>query len=88
MTQNNLGNALWTLGDQLEGEEGLKLQRESVELVRDVVFYQPDDQSRYWLASALGGLAFNLILNSQFVEAQTRCEEAQRLANEIKSREN
>ena len=83
MTQNNLGNALWTLGDQLEGEEGLKLKRESVELLRDVVSYQPDDQSRYRLASALGGLAFNLVLNSQFAEAQTRCEEAQRLANEI-----
>jgi tetratricopeptide (TPR) repeat protein len=35
------------------------------------------------LASALGDLAFNLVLNSQFAEAQTRCEEAQRLANEI-----
>jgi tetratricopeptide (TPR) repeat protein len=31
----------------------------------------------------LRGLAFNLVLNSQFAEAQTRCEEAQRLANEI-----
>ena len=82
-TQNNLRDALWTLGDQLEGEEGLKRKRESVELLRDVVSYQPGDQSRYWLASALGGLAFNLVLNSQFAEAQTRCEEAQRLANEI-----
>jgi tetratricopeptide (TPR) repeat protein len=82
-TQNNLGITLEALGDQLEGEEGLKRKRESVELLRDVVSYQPDDQSRYWLASALGGLAFNLVLNSQFAEAQTRCEEAQRLANEI-----
>ena len=45
--------------------------------------YQPDDLSRYRLASALGGLAFNLVLNSQFAEAQTRCQETQRLANEI-----
>ena len=45
--------------------------------------YQPDDLTRYWLASTLGRLAFNLVLNSQFAEAQTRCEEAQRLANEI-----
>ena len=54
-----------------------------MELLRAVVSYQPDDQSRYRLASALGGLAFNLVLNGQFAEAQTRCEEAQRLANEI-----
>jgi tetratricopeptide (TPR) repeat protein len=83
MTQNNLGIALWDLGSQLEGEERLKRLREAVELRRNVVSYQPDDQSRYQLASSLGGLAFNLVLNSQFAEAQTRCEEAQRLANEI-----
>ena len=83
MTQNNLGAALWDLGSQLEGEESLNTQRESVDLRRNVVSYQPDDQSRYQLASALGNLAFNLVLNSQFAEAQTRCEEAQRLANEI-----
>ena len=82
-TQNNLSDALRALGNQLKGEEGLKRKRESVELLRDVVSYQPDDLSRYQLASALGGLAFNLVLNSQFAEAQTRCEEAQRLANEI-----
>ena len=83
MTQNNLGLALWDLGSQLEGEEGLKTQRESVELLRAVVSYQPDDVSRNRLASALGNLAFQLVLNSQFAEARTRCEEAQRLANEI-----
>ena len=83
MTQNNLGNALWTLGDQLEGEEGLKLKRESVELLRAVVSYQANDQSRYRLASVLGGLAFNLVLDSQFAEAQTLCKEAQTLANGI-----
>jgi hypothetical protein len=76
-TQNNLGAAPLTLGDQLEGEEGLKRQRESVESLREVVAYQPDDQSRYRLASALGDLAFRLVLDSQFAEAQTRCEEAQ-----------
>jgi hypothetical protein len=52
-------------------------------LLRNVTSYQTDDQSRYRLAYALGGLAFNLVLNSQFAETQTRCEEAQRLANEI-----
>jgi len=83
MTQNNLGAALWDLGSQLEGEERLKRQQESVELLRNAVSYQPDDQSRYQLASRLGSLAFNLVLDSQFTEAQTRCEEAQRLANEI-----
>jgi tetratricopeptide (TPR) repeat protein len=71
------------LGNQLKGEEGLKRKRESVELLRDVASNQPDDFSRYRLAGALGDLTFNLILNSQFAEAQTRCEEAQRLANEI-----
>jgi tetratricopeptide (TPR) repeat protein len=76
----NLGNALWTLGNR---EEGLKRQRESVELFRQVVAYQPNDQSRYVLAYRLGSFGFNLVLNSQFAEAQTRCEEAQRLANEI-----
>jgi len=82
-TQNNLASALWTLGDQSEGEEGLKPKRESIELLRQVVSYQLDDLSRYRLASTLGSLAFDLVLNSQFAEAQTRCEEAQRLANEI-----
>src|SRR5208282_4482411 len=82
-TQNNLSDALRALGQRLGGEEGLKRQRESVELLRDVMSYHPDDVSRYRLASVLGGLAFNLILNSQFAEAQTRCEEAQRLASEI-----
>jgi tetratricopeptide (TPR) repeat protein len=83
MTQYNLGNALEALGNHLEGEEGLKRKREAVELLRDVVSYQPDDLSRYQLASALGRLAFNLVLDSQFAEAQTRCEEAQTLAYEI-----
>src|SRR5271166_4934539 len=41
----NLGNALGVLGNQLEGEEGLKQERESVELLRDVVSYQPNDLS-------------------------------------------
>jgi tetratricopeptide (TPR) repeat protein len=54
-----------------------------VALLREVVSYQPGDQSRYWLASTLGDLAFKLVLNSQFAEAQTQCEEAQKLANEI-----
>ena len=82
-TQNNLGDALGVLADQLGGEEGLKRKREAVDLLRDVASYQPDDLSRYRLASALGDLAFNLVLNSQFAEAQTRCEEAQRLVDEI-----
>jgi tetratricopeptide (TPR) repeat protein len=82
-TQTNLGIALLTLGNQLEGEESLKRQRESVESLRSVVSNQPDDLSRYWLASALGGLAFHLVLDSQFAEAQARCEEAQRVADQI-----
>jgi tetratricopeptide (TPR) repeat protein len=83
MTQNNLGAALSDLGSQLEGEEGLSTQRESVDLLREVVSFQPDDASRYRLTLALGTLAFKLILDRQFAEAETRCEEAQRLANDI-----
>ena len=80
-TQNNLGNALWDLGSQLKGEEGLKQQRASVEAFR--MAYQPSDQSRFLLAWYLGSFAFNLVLSRQFGEAQTQCEAAQRLANEI-----
>jgi len=82
-TQNNLGIALWDHGDQLKGGEGLKRQRESVEAFREVMAYQPSDQSRLMLAQHLGDFAFNLVLNRQFAEAQTQCEEAQRLANVI-----
>jgi tetratricopeptide (TPR) repeat protein len=82
-TQSNLASALWTLGDGLKGAEGLNAQRESVDLLREVVSYHPDDVSRYRLASALGGFAFNLVLNSRFAEAQTQCEEAQRLVIDI-----
>ena len=82
-TQNNLSVALWALGSLLEGEEGLRRKREAVELLRDLMSYQPDDLSRYRLASALGGFAFMLILDGQFKEAQTQCEEAQRLAKEV-----
>jgi hypothetical protein len=45
--------------------------------------YQPSDQSRFLLTRYLGSFAFNLVLNRQFAEAQTRCEEAQSLVNEI-----
>ena len=83
MTQNNLSDALEALGNQSEGEEGLNRKREAVELLQSVLSYRPDDLSRYRLASSLGDLAFHLVLNSQFAEAQTRCEEAQTLANEI-----
>ena len=83
MTQNNLGATLRDLGNQLKGEEGVKRQRESVEVFREVMAYQPSDQSRLRLANCLGGFAFNLVLNRQFAEAQTQCEEAQRLANDI-----
>src|SRR6201987_239159 len=82
-TQNNPGNSLWDLGSQLEGEEGLKRQRASVEMFREVVAYQPNDQSRFMLAQYLGGFAFNLVLSPQFAGAQTRCEEAQSLVSEI-----
>jgi tetratricopeptide (TPR) repeat protein len=82
-TQNFLSGALGTLSNQLAGEEGLKHKHEAVELSREVMSYQSDDLSCYYLASALGDLAFNLILNSQFAETQTRCEEAQSLVNKI-----
>jgi hypothetical protein len=52
-------------------------------LLRDVDSYQQDEVSRCRLASALAGLAFNLILNDQFAEAQTRCIDAQKLVDEI-----
>jgi tetratricopeptide (TPR) repeat protein len=55
----------------------------NTQLLWDVMSYRSDDQSRYHLASALGSLAFKLILNGQFAEAQTRCEEAQRLVDKI-----
>ena len=83
MTQNKLGAVLWDLGGQLKGDEGLKQQRDSIEAFREVMAYQPSDQSRLRLANCLGGFAFNLVLNRQFAEAQTQCEEAQRLANDI-----
>jgi tetratricopeptide (TPR) repeat protein len=83
VTQNALSDALGALSIQLGGVEGLKRKREAVELRRNVMSYQSDDLSRYRLASALGGLAFELVLNSQFAEAQTRCEEAQSLVNKI-----
>ncbi len=83
-TQNNLSDALSALDNQLGGEEVLKRKREAVELRRDLMSYQPDDQSRYRLASALGDLAFHLVLNSQFAEAKARCEEAQGLASDIR----
>jgi tetratricopeptide (TPR) repeat protein len=81
--QNDLSDALEALGNQVGGDGGLKWLKESVELLRDVMSYQSDDLSRYRLASALGGLAFNLVLNRQFAEAETRCEEAQELTHEI-----
>jgi serine/threonine protein kinase len=82
-TQSNLGDALAVLADQLGGEEALKRKREAVDLLRDVDSYQQDEVSRCRLASALAGLAFNLILNDQFAEAQTRCIDAQKLVDEI-----
>ena len=82
-TQNALSDTLRALANQSAGEEGLKHKREAVELLRDVMSYQSDDLSRYHLASALGDLAFNLVLDRQFAEAQTCCEEAQSLIDKI-----
>ena len=48
-----------------------------------VVSYHAVDLSRYRLASALGSLAFHLILDRQFAEARSRCEEGQKLAKEM-----
>ena len=61
----------------------MKRQWESIEAFREVMAYQPNDQSRFLLAQNLGGFAFNLILSRRFAEAQTQCEEAQMLANDI-----
>jgi tetratricopeptide (TPR) repeat protein len=82
-TQNNLGLALDTLGHQLEGEEGLKQIGEAVESFCIVRSIRDNDLSRFWLANELGVFAFKLILNGQFAEAESRCEEAQSLADEI-----
>jgi tetratricopeptide (TPR) repeat protein len=82
-TQNNLGAVLEALGNQLEAEEGLKRKCEAVELLRDVMSYQAGDLSRYRLASALGGLAFHLLLSRHFVYAQANCEDAQALADKV-----
>jgi tetratricopeptide (TPR) repeat protein len=82
-TQNNLSDALGILGNRLEGGEGLKPERESVELLREVAVYESDDLSRYRLVSALGGLAFHLVLDKQFAKAQRQCEEAEKWAQEI-----
>ena len=79
MPSGNTGEVILefvNVGNHLEGEESLKRKREAVELLQDVVeslqdvvSYQPDDLSRYRLASALGSLAFYLVLDSQFAEA-------------------
>jgi len=73
ITQTTLSDALGSLSNQLGGKEGLKNKREAVELLRDVMSHQSDDLSRYRLASALGSLAFNLVLNCQFAEARAQC---------------
>jgi hypothetical protein len=45
--------------------------------------YQPGDQSRLSLAEGLGKLAFYLIIDRQFAEAEACCKEAQGLVEKI-----
>jgi tetratricopeptide (TPR) repeat protein len=79
----DLGRALGSLSNKLDGEEGLKLGREAIESLRKAAAFRPDDPTHFQLVNELGDLAFKLILNREFVEAQLRCEEAQKLASEI-----
>ena len=72
-----------TLLRQLEEKGGLEPRREAVELLREVQSYKDDDNSRYKLATALGNLAWELVLSRQFAEAQAHCEEAQGLVAKI-----
>jgi tetratricopeptide (TPR) repeat protein len=71
------------LGQELQGNEGLQRLRESVAAYRQIVAWQPNDQSKYELAAALGSLAFSLVLNGQFADAQVSCEEAEALVQKI-----
>jgi tetratricopeptide (TPR) repeat protein len=82
-TQNNLANALWTLGDQMQGKKRLQCEQESVATFRKITAWQPNDQSRFALANALGGLAFDLVLNRQFADAQAYRKEAQAAVEKI-----
>jgi hypothetical protein len=50
MIQNNLGAALWKLGKELRGDEGIKRKEESVEAFRHVMACRPSDQSRVLVA--------------------------------------
>ena len=72
-----------TLLRQLEEKGGLEPRREAVELLREVQSYKNDDNSRYKLATALGNLAWELVISRQFAEAQAHCEEAQGLVAKI-----
>ena len=78
--QDNLANGRRTLARPLGGLEPL---RDAVKLLREAQIYQDNDNSRYDLATALGNLAWGLLLTSQFTEAQVYCELAQELADEI-----
>ena len=49
MTQNNLGNALWALGERLGGPEGLRRLSEAVEAYRQALtVYTRDDLPQQW----------------------------------------
>ncbi len=82
-TQNNFANALWTLGKQLLGKERLQPLQESVAAFREIAAWEANDQSRFALANALGSLAFNLVLDRQFADAETSCKEALALVDKI-----
>jgi tetratricopeptide (TPR) repeat protein len=86
----SLGLALTEQARQTESAQAKELLSQAVATYRGALEVTsreqlPQDWARTQnnLASALGDLAFRLVLDSQFAEAQARCEEAQRLANEI-----
>ena len=74
---------VWTKADL--PRDSAATQNNQVALLRDVISHEPDDLSRYRLASALGDLPFMLVLNSQFAEVRTRYERDQSLINDISS---
>ena len=73
----------FSFGSEVGTEGGFETGMGIGELLRDVMSYQSDDQTCYRLASALGNLANDLILDRQFAEAQARCEESLNQVNSI-----
>jgi tetratricopeptide (TPR) repeat protein len=89
-TQLSLGATLLGQGSQTAGAQGTELLAQAVAACRNALQVFTREQfplqwvsTQHALASALGNLAFKLILNSQFAEARAGCEEAQSLVNKI-----